>query len=131
MTTNTTNTNKDPRPDAKFDPASEQPIASKTAPGVGAAQATSGPDLESRINVRQVALVARLHELRAHMDVDAVEAGDELKAKLSELSHIIKVGVVDGWASLGNNVKTKLERWLVESARHLPTQNVAARTGQS
>jgi hypothetical protein len=131
MTTNTTNTIKDPRPDARADPASELPIASKTAPGVGAAHATSVPDLQSRINVRHVALVARLRELRADMDVDAVAAGDNLKAKLSELSHIIKRGVVDGWASLGNNVKSKLERWLVESARHLPTQNVPARTGQS
>jgi len=63
--------------------------------------------------------------------IDAIEAGDELKAKLSELSHIIKGGVVDGWASLGNKVKSRLERWLVESARHLPTQNVPARAGQS
>jgi hypothetical protein len=90
MTTNTTNTIKDPRPDARADPASELPIASKTAPGVGAAHATSVPDLQSRINVRHVALVARLRELRADMDVDVVAAGDNLKAKLSELSHIIK-----------------------------------------
>src|SRR3954453_6185147 len=112
MTTNTTNTIKDPRSDAKSDPASELPIASKTAPGVGAAHATSEPDLQSRINVRHLALVARLREFRADMDVEAIEAGDKLKAKLSELSHIIKGGVVDGWASLGNNVKSRLERWL-------------------
>jgi len=131
MTTNTTNTIKDRRPDAKSDPASKPPIASKTAPEVGAAHAASEPDLQSRINVRHAALVARLRELRADMDVDAIEAGDKLKAKLSELSHIIEGGVVDGWASLGNNVKSRLERWLVESARHLLTQNVPARTGQS
>lgn len=127
----TTNTIKDPRPDAKSDSASELPIASKTAPGVGAAHAASEPVLQSRINVRHAALVARLHELRADMDVDAIEAGDKLKAKLSELSHIIEGGLVDGWASLGGNVRSRLERWLVESARHLPTQNVPARTGQS
>jgi hypothetical protein len=131
MTTNATNTIKDPRPDAKSAPASELPIASKTAPGVGAAHAASEPDLQSRINVRHVALVTRLRELRADMDVHAIEAGDKLKAKLSELSHIIEGGLVDGWASPGNNVRSRLERWLVESARHLPTQNVPARTGQS
>jgi len=131
MTNNTTSTIRDPRPDAKSDPASELPIASKTAPGLGAAHATSEPDLRSRIEVRKVALVARLRELRAEMDIDAIEAGDELKAKLSELSHILKGGVVDGWASLGNKVRSRLERWLVESARHLPTQNIPARTGQS
>jgi|ERR1044071_1668093 hypothetical protein len=127
----TTNTIKGPRPDARSGPASDLPIASKTAPRVGAAHATAEPDLQSRINVRHVALVARLCELRADMDVDAIEAGDKLKAKLSELSHIIEGGIVDGWASLGNNVKSRLERWLVESARHLPTQNVPTRTGQS
>jgi hypothetical protein len=126
MTTNTTDTIESPRPDAKSDPESELPIASKTSPGVGAAHATPEPDLQSPINVRHVALVARLRELRADMDVDAIEAGDKLKAKLSELSHIIEGGIVDGWASLGNNVKSRLERWLVESARHLPTQNTEA-----
>ena len=99
MTTNTTSALQGPRPDAKSDPASDLPIASKTAPGVGAAHAASELDLQSRINVRHVALVARLRELRADMDVDAIEAGDKLKAKLSELSHIIEGGIVDGWAS--------------------------------
>ena len=84
---------------------------------------TRASESRSCINARHVALVARLRELRADMDVDAIEAGDKLKAKLSELSHIIEGGIVDGWASLGNNVKSRLERWLVESARHLPTQN--------
>src|SRR5690349_13284611 len=116
----TTNTIKGPRPDARSDPPSDLPIASKTAPGVGAAHATSKPDLQSRINARHAALVARLRELRADMDVDAIEAGDKIKAKLSELSHIIEGGIVGGWANLGNNVKSRLERWLVESARHLP-----------
>lgn len=127
MTTNT----KDHRPDAKPDKAIDPAITSKTQPGLGIRPASAEPDLQSRINVRRVALVARLREIRADMHLDAADAGDKLKAKLSEISHIIKDGVVDGWASLGDSVKNKLERWLAESARYLPTQDGPAKIGQS
>lgn len=131
MTTNTINTTSDNRPDTKSDAAVERPITSKTEPGLGVPHATAEPALESRIKVRRAELVAKLRELRADTRLEATEAGDKLKAKLSEVAHIIKEGVVDGWTSLGDTAKHKLEHWLAESAGQLPTQNVPAKTGQS
>jgi hypothetical protein len=41
------------------------------------------------------------------------------------------MGVVDGWTSLGDTVKHKLEHWLAESERSLSTHDVPAKTGRS
>jgi hypothetical protein len=125
-----TNTTKELRPDAGSDKAIEPSITSKTQPGIGVPPTTPEPDLESRIKVRRVELVARLRELRADARAEAGEAGDKLKAKLSEISHIIKEGVVDGWTALGDNVKQKLEHWLAES-RQPPTKDGSTKAGQS
>jgi len=127
----TTNTTKDPAPNAKSTLAIEPPIPSEIQPGLGVPPASSEPDLESRIKARRAELVAQLRELRADRRLEAGVAGDKLKASLSELSHILKWGVVDGWASLGDKVKDRLEHWLAESNRQLPTQGGPARTGQS
>jgi hypothetical protein len=62
------------------------------------------------------------------LHLDAVEAGDRVKARLSELSHIVKEGVVDGWGNLGDTVKRKLDRWLDDSSRQLVAQ---PKSGQS
>jgi len=70
------------------------------------------PDLETRINARRAELMAKIAELAADARIEAVEASDKLKRKLSELTHIIKEGVVDGWANLNDTVKSKLHRWL-------------------
>jgi hypothetical protein len=126
MTTNETTANH--RPDAKSDAATEPSPASKTEPGLAVSHATSEPDLQSRIKVRRVELVARLRELREDTRVEAMEAGDKLKAKLAEIAHILKEGVVDGWATLGDGVKHQIERWLADSARPLPAQKLPART---
>jgi hypothetical protein len=128
MTTNTTNTTKDTRLDTNA-AAIKPSMASKTQPESATAPTTAEPDLQSRIEVRRVALVAALREHRADMHLDAIEAGDEVKAKLSELSNLIKMGVVDSWATVNDTTKRKLERWLKESARHVLTQD--ARAGQS
>jgi hypothetical protein len=127
----TINTTKDPRPGARSDLAIEPPVPSEVQPGLGAPQASSEPDLESRIKLCRAELVAQLRELRADRRVWASEAGDKLKARLSELSHLLKWGVVDGWASVGDKVKQRLEQWLAESRRHPPTQSGAPGTGQS
>jgi len=132
----TTNTTKDPRPATRSDKAIEPPLKGKTQPGIGVPPPTSESDLESRIKVRRVELVARLRELRADARAEAGEAGDKVKAKLSEIGHIIKDGVVDGWTSLSDSVKQKLEHWLAESARqpstpNAPTQNDSTKAGQS
>ena len=81
------------------------------------------PDLESRITTRRNELIAKLFELNTETRVGTAEIRDKLKARLSELAHIIKEGVVDGWASLGDKATQKLDRWLAESAAHLPAQN--------
>lgn len=125
----TINTTKDPGPSAKPSTATEPPNTSKTQPGVEAPQATSEPDLESRIKVRRAELVAKLRELRADARLEATQAGDKLKARLSEVAHIIKEGVVDGWGSLGDGVKRKLDHWLTESGQQLvPAPNGSAKT---
>jgi hypothetical protein len=72
-------------------------------------------DLESRINTRRNEIIARLVELKADTRIEVAEARDKLKAKLSELRHIIKEGVVDGWASIGDVVKQRLDHWLANS----------------
>jgi hypothetical protein len=127
MTTKT----KGQRPDAKSGKAPAPPTPTKPQPGTDVPRATSDSDLEARVKVRRVELVARLRELREDTRHEAGEAGDKLKAKLSEVGHIIKDGVVDGWSSLGDAVKQKLERWLAESVRPVPPQSVPARNEQS
>jgi hypothetical protein len=125
------NTTKDPRPGARSDPANEPSVPSETQPGLEVPHASSQPDLESRIKVRRAELVAQLRELRTDRRLEAGEAGDKLKARLSELSHLLKWGVVDGWASLGDEMKHRLEHWLAESQRQLPTHDGPAKNGQS
>jgi hypothetical protein len=127
----TTNTTKDHGPEARSNKPIESAIASKTEPGLGVAQVASEPDLEGRIGARRVALVAKLRELRADMHLEAMDAGDQVNEKLSELARILKEAAVDGWGSLGGKVKRKLERWLAEAVRHLPIQSVPAKAGQS
>jgi hypothetical protein len=117
------NTTEDPRPDAKPDPAIEPPSASKTQPGPGVPDATSEPELEARIKQRRAELIAKLAELRSDTRAGVAEARGKLKLKLSELAHIVKWGVVDGWASIGAPVAHKLEQWLGEAARQLAARN--------
>jgi hypothetical protein len=105
----------------KPDLATEPPITSKTQPGLGVPRAASEPDLESRIKARRAELIAKLCALRTDTRLEVIQASDKLKAKLSEIAHILKESVVDGWASLGDNVKHKLEHWLAESNHQLST----------
>ena len=120
---------KDPRSDTRSDPANDPP-SSKTQPGIAVPPASAEPDLESRIRVRRAELIARLGELKTDMRPEATEARDVLKAKLSELSHLLKWGsTADGWSSLGDNVKLRLERWLGDSSRQLPTHDAVAKPG--
>jgi len=74
-------------------------------------------DLESRINMRRDEIIARLVELKSDTRIEVAEMRDKLKAKLSELAHIIKEGVVDGWASIGDVAKRKLDHWLATDPR--------------
>ena len=126
----TTSTTKDhpPPPDAKLDAAAIEPlIARKPQPELTVLTATSEADLESRIKQRRAELIATLGELRADPRLATTETRDRMKARLSELAHIIKVGVVDGWTNLGDTVKYKLEHWLAESERSM--KDLPARNG--
>src|ERR1041384_4340209 len=117
MTTNTTQG----RADARSGAVIERPIASQTPAGVAVPHAEA--DLESRIKERRAELIDKLGGLRGDRRREAAESRDKLKAKLSELAHIIKWGVADGWASLGAPLTNKLEQWLVDSARQLIAKN--------
>ena len=125
----TTSSTKDdpPAPDAKPDAAAiEPPIARETRPELVVQTAAPLADLESRIQQRRGELIATLSWLRADPRLATTEVRDRLKARLSELAHIIRVGVVDGWTNLGDTVKHKLEHWLAESERSmndLPAKN--------
>ncbi|HEX3476875.1 MAG TPA: hypothetical protein VHT91_17740 [Kofleriaceae bacterium] len=116
----------DPKPDA---PAIEQPAARKTRPELAVMAAVPEVDLESRIQQRRGELIATLGSLRADPHLVTAEVRDRLKARLSELAHIINQGVVDGWANLGDIVKHKLEHWLTESERLM--KDLPAKQGQS
>lgn len=121
----TTDTTQDPRPDPTSDAAVDPPITSKAeaGPATATASAASEPDLQSRIKGCRAELAAKLRELKMDKRLEATEVGDKLKAKLAELSHILKWGVVDGWASLGDSVKHRLEHWLTESRSQLLPQD--------
>jgi hypothetical protein len=85
--------------------------------------AVAEPDLESRIKERRAALIARLGGLRGDVRPEAIESRGKLKAKLSDLAHLVKWGVVDGWASLSAPITNTLEQWLAETAHELVTRN--------
>ena len=69
-------------------------------------------DLEKRIKARRDEIIVKLRELKAQTGLEAAQARDRLKAKLSELGYIIKETVVDGWANIGDIGKRRLDRWL-------------------
>jgi hypothetical protein len=123
-----TSTMKDP-PENKAAAAVEPSNARAPNPELAAPRASSEPDLESRIRRRRAELIGRLRELRADTRLEVVQASDKLKARLSEVAHILKEGVVDGWTSIGDVVKHKLEHWLSDSERSLSTQDPPPRSG--
>jgi 3-oxoacyl-ACP reductase-like protein len=90
------------------------PAAEPTTPAAIAAPAAPAPemDLETRIAKRKDELVAKLTELQANAEITAVEARDKIKARLSQLAHVVKEGVVDGWANINDATRSKLDRWL-------------------
>jgi hypothetical protein len=125
-------TTQDPRPpDARSDPATEPPTTGKVQPALVHPRASTEPDLESRIRLRRAELFVRLRELGADRRFEAAEARDKVKAKLSELTHLLKWGISDGWGSLGDNVKRRLEHWLRESRHQLPIRDRPDETGQA
>ncbi|HEY6177914.1 MAG TPA: hypothetical protein VIX73_25845 [Kofleriaceae bacterium] len=120
----TTRTIRDPSLETQADAVIEPPGARNAQLEPADPRASSESDLESRIRRRRAELIGKLRELRSAASVEVVQASESFKARLSEVAHILKEGVVDGWASLGETVKHKLERWLAESERSLSSHGV-------
>jgi hypothetical protein len=77
------------------------------------------PDLETRISARCTELIRKLDELEADTRIECTVTRAQLVAMLSKLRNIIKEGLVDGWASLADQVGIELDHWLAESASQL------------
>ena len=113
MTANTTQDGADARSGAVI----EHPSASQVPPEV--AGAAGVPNLESRIKERRTKMIEKIDGLRGDRRPEAVESRDRLKAKLSELAHLIRWGVVDDWASVSVPLVNRMEQWLAEAARQM------------
>jgi hypothetical protein len=73
------------------------------------------PDLQTRVATRKQQLISEILEHKKDsLRVGAAAAIDRIKARLLELDHIVKEGVVDGWANLGGRAKRKLEEWIAK-----------------
>ena len=71
------------------------------------------PDLETRVENRKRDLIAEIIEHKKNSSrPGAAEAIAKAKARLSDLAHIVKEGVVDGWANVGPAATLKLDEWM-------------------
>jgi len=70
-------------------------------------------DLQTRVENRKRELIAEIVEHKTNSSrAGAAEAIDRAKARLTELARIVKEGVVDGWANVGQSAKLKLDEWM-------------------
>jgi hypothetical protein len=69
-------------------------------------------DLEARVARRKQELISEIVEHKKNSSrAGAADAIADIKARLSELAHIVKEGVVDGWANVGPSATLKLDAW--------------------
>ena len=74
---------------------------------------TPTPPLETRVETRKRELISEIVEHKKNRSrPGAAEAIDRLEARLSELAHIVKEGVIDGWANVGPATKLRLDEWI-------------------
>lgn len=74
---------------------------------------TIASDIETQVAHRKQMLIAEIREHKTNSSrAGAAEAVDKIKAKLSELEHIVKAGVVNGWANVGPDTTLQLEEWI-------------------
>ena len=74
---------------------------------------TPALDLETRVENRKRELISEIVENKMNISrASAAEAIDRAKARLSELAHIMKAGVVDGWANVGPGARLQLDEWM-------------------
>lgn len=95
----------------------------ETPPLDGGADTVTALDLESRIRHRRAALIDKIGGLRGDVRPEAVESRGRLKARLNDLTHILKYADIADWAIVSAPLTDTLERWLVDSARQLATKN--------
>lgn len=69
-------------------------------------------DLETRVANRKRELITEIIEFKKSSRVDAAESIERLKARLSDLAFLMKEGVVDGWANVGERSRVKLDAWI-------------------
>ena len=70
------------------------------------------PDLETRIANRKRDLISEIIELKTGSRLDAAETIDRLKGRLSDLAHIVKEGLVDGWSNINDRTRRRLDEWV-------------------
>lgn len=72
-------------------------------------------DLETRVANRKRELIAEIIEHKKNISrVGAAASIEILKARLSELAHILKEGVADGWANVRPSAKLRLDEWIAK-----------------
>lgn len=69
-------------------------------------------DLEARVADRRRELIEELIEFKKRSGLSAVEAGDAIKRRLSELDHLVKQSIVDGWQNISEAARARLESWI-------------------
>ena len=70
-------------------------------------------DLQRRVATRKQQLISEIIEHKKDsLRIRAAGEIDRIKTRLSDLDHIVKQGVVDGWANLGERAKRRLEDWI-------------------
>ena len=70
-------------------------------------------DLETRVENRKRELISEIVEHKKNSSrAGSAEGIARAKARLSELAHIVKEGVVDGWANVGPTARSRLDEWM-------------------
>jgi hypothetical protein len=70
-------------------------------------------DLETRVANRKQELISEIVEHKMSPSrLGSAEAIRKIKDRLSDLAHIVKEGVVDGWANVGPSAQRKLDEWI-------------------
>ena len=69
-------------------------------------------NLETRVATRKRELITEIIEFKKSSRLDAAESIERLKARLTDLARLMKEGVVDGWANVGEHSRVKLDAWI-------------------
>ncbi|MEO6776603.1 MAG: hypothetical protein ABI467_26910 [Kofleriaceae bacterium] len=80
---------------------------------------TKRDELKDRVEVQKHALLKKLAELRADTRMDAINARDQVKAKLDELEGYLKAG----WDKVSAETQAKLHEWLHNKSGEGPNKN--------